>query len=252
MGSKQYLYEMTRPEVEAALVRGVDTAVCTFGSTEQHGLHLPMGTDSLWGEVLGQRVTEALGNALQVPGLRIGCSDHHMDFAGSLTLREETFFQIVQDICHSLARHDFKRIVLLPTHGGNFRPIGKAAALIQPQLPGVKLVAYSDLAAFVEAVYAVGEAAGIAAERVGAHAGEHETSMILALRPDLVAMSQAEAGFVGDHLGLATTIFEKGFREVTENGVLGDPREATAELGERYMQAMTQLLVDFINQASAN
>ena len=95
----------------------------------------------------------------------------------------------------------------------------------------------------------MGEAAGIAAERVGAHAGEHETSMILALRPELVNMSQAEPGFIGNHLGLAATIFEKGFKAVTANGVLGDPRPATAELGERYLQVMTQLMLDFINQA---
>ena len=137
--------------------------------------------------------------------------------------------------------------MLIPTHGGNFRPIGKAAELIQPQLPDVKLVAYSDLVAFVEAVYAVGEAAGIAAERVGAHAGEHETSMILALRPELVDMTQAEPGFVGDHLSLTATIFEGGFKAASENGVLGDPREATAELGERYLQVMTQLMVEFVN-----
>lgn len=240
---------MTRPEMEAVLASGVDTAVATFGSTEQHGLHLPLGTDSIWGEELGRRVTEALGSAVQVPGLRLGCSEHHMDFAGSLTLSEATFIQVVSETCHSLARHGFKRIVLIPTHGGNFRPIGKVAALIQPQLPQVKVVAYSDLAAFVEAVYAVGEAAGIAAERVGAHAGEHETSMILALRPELVAMNQAEPGFIGDHLSLAATIFEKGFRAVTVNGVLGDPREATAELGERYLRAMTQLIVAFVNEA---
>ncbi len=228
----------------------MDTAVCTFGSTEQHGLHLPMGTDSLWGEALGGRITDALGNALQVPGLRIGCSKHHMDFAGSLTLTEETFIRVVSETCHSLAHHGFKRIVLIPTHGGNFGPVGKAGVMIQNQLPDVKIVAYSDLAAFVKAVYKVGEAAGISSERVGAHAGEHETSVILALRPDLVHMDKAEAGFVGDHLKLAATIFEGGFKAASENGVLGDPREATAVLGEKYLDAMTQLMVDYIKAQS--
>ena len=84
MAQKTYLFEMTRPEIETALAAGRNTAVATFGATEQHGLHLPMGTDSLWGEELGTRVTQTLGDALQVPGVRIGRSEHHMDFAGSL------------------------------------------------------------------------------------------------------------------------------------------------------------------------
>jgi creatinine amidohydrolase len=246
MSQKYSLFEMTRPEVEQALNNGVDTAVATFGSTEQHGLHLPLGADSMWGEVLGARVAQALGKALQAPGVRIGCSEHHMAFAGSLTLSEETFIQVVSDICHSLARHGFRRIVLLPTHGGNFKPIGKAAAIIQPQLPKVQLIAFSDLMALMEVIYKVGQAHNIPPERIGAHAGENETSMILALRPELVDMSVAEPGFVGDHLSLAPTIMEQGLKGVTENGVLGDPREATAALGELYLQALTEMIVEFV------
>ncbi len=246
MTQKYNLFEMTRPEIEQAVASGVDTAVATFGSTEQHGLHLPMGTDSLWGEDLGGRVTRTLGNALQVPGVRVGCSEHHMDFAGSLTFSEETFIQVVSDICHSLARHGFKRIVLIPTHGGNFQPIGKAAAIIQPQLSEVELIAFSDLFAFMDVVFEIGQTVGISSDRVGAHAGENETSMILALRPDLVHMDVAAPGFVGDHLSLAPTIIQEGFKGVTENGVLGDPREATADLGERYLQALTDLIVGFV------
>ena len=251
MTRKYFLFEMTRPEIEQALADGVDTAVATFGSTEQHGLHLPMGTDSLWGEDLGGRVTHALGNALQVPGLRIGCSEHHMAFAGSLTLSEETFIQVVSDTCHSLARHGFRRIVLIPTHGGNFQPIGKAAEVIQPQLPDVKLIAFSDLFAFMDVIFDVGQSRGIPSERVGAHAGENETSMILAVRPDLVHMDVAEPGFVGDHLSLAPTIIRDGFKGVTENGVLGDPREGTADLGESYLQALTAKIIEFVRQAEA-
>ena len=249
MTKKHQLFEMTRPEIEQALAAGYDTAVATFGSTEQHGLHLPMGTDSIWGEVLGARVTAALGKALQVPGVRIGCSEHHMDFAGSLTFSNETFTQVVSDICHSLARHGFRQIVLIPTHGGNFGPIGQAAEIIRPQLPNVKLIAFSDLVKFVEVIFAIGQAHNISPEHAGAHAGENETSMILALRPDLVDMDQAEPGFVGDHLSLAPTIMTDGFKGVTENGVLGDPREAKAEVGEAYLQAMTDLIVDFVRQA---
>ena len=77
---KRNLFEMSRPEVEQAIAAGVDTVVVPFGSTEQHGLHLPLGTDTILGEALGDRVVGAMGNALLAPGIPIGCSKHHMDF----------------------------------------------------------------------------------------------------------------------------------------------------------------------------
>jgi creatinine amidohydrolase len=82
MMQKRNLSEMTRPEVEQAIAEGIDTVIFTLGSTEQHGLHLPLGTDAMIGDILGDRVAFALGNALVAPGLRIGCFEHHMDFAG--------------------------------------------------------------------------------------------------------------------------------------------------------------------------
>jgi creatinine amidohydrolase len=248
MTKKNKLHEMTRPEVETALASGIDTAVATFGATEQHGLHLPLATDFLWGEEIGFRVAKELGNAVQIPGLRIGCSEHHMDFAGSLTLSLDTFIAVVSDTCHSLARHGFKNIVLLPTHGGNFNPIGKAAQQIRPQLPHTNIIAYSNLMPFMDAMFAVAKQYGFSPAHTGAHAGENETSMILALRPDLVHMDKAEAGYVGDHLALADSIMRDGFKGVTKNGVLGDPTGARADIGEAYLQAITNLFVAYVGQ----
>jgi creatinine amidohydrolase len=237
---------MTRPEVEQAVADGVDTVIATFGSTEQHGLHLPLGTDAIWGEALGERVARSLGNALLAPVLPIGCSEHHMDFAGSLTLGQETFIQVVADICRSLAHHGFGHIVLIPTHGGNFAPLAKAVATIRPDLPGVNLIAFTDLMVFMDEIFRVGKARKVTPEQAGAHSGEFETSLMLTVRPDLVAINKARAGYVGDQLSIAPIVFEKGFRAVTQNGVLGDPRDASAENGEAYMAAMTDLLVGFI------
>lgn len=243
---KYRLFEMTRPEVEQAIAAGVDTVVATFGSTEQHGLHLPLGTDSLWGEELGDRVARALGNALVAPGVRIGCSEHHMSFAGSLTLREETFAQVVADVCRSLAHHGFRHLVLIPTHGGNFAPLARAVAAIRPELPDTNLIAFTDLMAFMDEVFKVGAAHGVTPEQAGGHAGEHETSLMLAVRPDLVAMADAQPGYVGDQLSVAPIVFQHGFRAVTENGVLGDPRGASGRNGEDYLAAMTEMVVRFV------
>jgi len=242
------IFDLTRPEIEAVLASGVDTAVATFGSTEQHGLHLPMGTDSIWGEELGARVTQGLGNALQVPGLRIGCSEHHMEFVGSLTLSLETFCAVVEDTCASLVRHGFQHIVLLPTHGGNFQPIKQVAEQIRAKFPQTNIIDYSDVFAFMDVLFTVGARYGFTPEYSGGHAGENETSIILALRPELVNMDVAEAGFIGPMTGTFEKIMAEGFKAVTENGVLGNPNGARADIGEAYLDAITEDVIRFVKE----
>ena len=249
---KRNLFEMTRPEVERAIASGIDTVVVPFGSTEQHGLHLPLGTDAILGEAMGDRLARALGNALLAPGLTIGCSKHHMDFAGSLTLKKETFIEVVADLCRSLAHHGFDHIALIPTHGGNFAPLAKAVKAIQPELPGVNLIAFTDLMGFMDEIFRVGKTLEVTPEQAGGHSGEFETSLMLSVRPDLVAMDKAQPGYVGDQLKIAAVVFEKGFRAATENGVLGDPSDASAANGEAYLAALTDLLVGFIKAHKPN
>jgi len=246
------LFEMTRPEVEQAIAAGADTVVVPLGSTEQHGLHLPLGTDAILGAAMGDRVARALGNALLAPAITIGCSEHHMDFAGSLTLRKETFSAVVADVCRSLAHHGFGHIALIPTHGGNFAPLAKAVKAIRPELSGVNLIAYTDLMGFMDEIFRVGKALEVTPEQAGGHSGEFETSLMLSVRPDLVAMDKAQPGYVGDQFSIAALVFEKGFRAATENGVLGDPSDASAANGEVYLAALTDLLVGFIEEHKHN
>jgi creatinine amidohydrolase len=155
---------------------------------------------------------------------------------------------VVADVCHSLANHGFRHIVLIPTHGGNFTPLAKATEAIRPELPETNLIAFTDLMAFMDDVFRVGKARGVTPEQAGGHAGEHETSLMLAIRPELVAMAEAQPGYVGDQLSIAPVVFEKGFKAVTENGVLGDPRGASTANGEAYLAAMTELVVRFVEE----
>jgi creatinine amidohydrolase len=111
------LAEMTSAQVRAAVAAGRATIVLPFGAVEQHGPHLPLDTDSVLGDQLGALLARRLA-ALCAPILRIGCSAHHLSFAGTLSLRPETLRMIVLDVVDSLAQHGFRRIVLLPTHGG--------------------------------------------------------------------------------------------------------------------------------------
>jgi creatinine amidohydrolase len=111
------LDEMSWPEVEAELAAGRDTVVIAFGATEQHGPHMPLATDALIGDHLARLVAEQLG-AFVAPTVRIGCSEHHLEFPGTLSISEPTFHALVADLVRSLARGGFRRVVLLPTHGG--------------------------------------------------------------------------------------------------------------------------------------
>jgi creatinine amidohydrolase/Fe(II)-dependent formamide hydrolase-like protein len=101
--------------------------VVPFGAVEQHGAHLPLDTDAVLADRLGPLLAERL-DGLCAPTMRIGCSQHHLAFPGTLSLRRETLQRAVHDLIDSLARHGFRRIVLFATHGGNEGPLQDAAA----------------------------------------------------------------------------------------------------------------------------
>jgi creatinine amidohydrolase len=233
-GGGLLLAEMTSPQVRAAVAEGRSTIVVPFGALEQHGPHLPLDTDSVLGDQLGALLARRLG-ALCAPTLRIGCSAHHLAFAGTLSLRPETLRMIVHDVVHSLAEHGFRRIILLPTHGGNEQPLAQAAA--QSRRDGVTVVVPS-LRLAVAALLADAQARGAPVGDAGGHAGELETSLMLALAPHLVTTASMEPGYTGP-LDEATTrlLFDKGIAALSANGVVGDPRGATPDAGRAYIAA---------------
>ena len=233
------LEEMSWPEVERALDEGRTTAVVAVGAVEQHGPHLPLLVDAARGDRLARDVAVLLGNALVAPTIRIGCSDHHMAFPGTLSLRRHTLEAICTDYTVSLARHGFRRVCFVPSHGGNFGPLAEMLSDLRAAVaPGCRVDAYTDLVGFIdiwrEAVQRV--APGLE-ERVGGHADVAESSEMLCIRPDLVRPDGAEAGHVArfDH-ELMERIFEEGFRAVTPNGILGDARGLSPEIGEACLR----------------
>ena len=116
-----YLDRMTWPETAKHIRNGRETVIVPFGSTEQHGRQLPLGTDSVIGDEVGLRLADQL-NAFIAPTLRFGCSEHHMAFAGTISIAEDTFQKLVVDVIKSLCKHGFKRIILLPAHGVRLVP----------------------------------------------------------------------------------------------------------------------------------
>ncbi len=242
------LEEMTWPEVQREIAAGRDTVVVPFGAVEQHGPHLPLGTDAIFGDEVGELVADRLG-AFIAPTVRIGCSSHHLSFAGTISLEDETFYQVVRDVVRTLARHGFRRLVLLPTHGGNFRPLGEAVNRMGPQ-EGVRIITFPDVSFLMSAILPVASSLGVTPAEGGIHAGEWETSMMLAFRPDLVRMAEAEVGYTGDLMGGIQKFFEEGVHAVSDNGVFGDPRRASAEAGRRYVDQIVDAVVKAVEASS--
>jgi creatinine amidohydrolase len=236
---------LTWAEVEAELQGGRDTVVIAFGATEQHSLHLPLATDALLGDHLARLVADRL-DAFVAPTVRVGCSSHHLDFAGTISLEEETFHAVVADHVRSFARTGFKRAVLLPTHGGNFGPLGAALAKLGP-VDGIAVQALTDVSALLELAQIGEREHGVPIAEGGLHAGEWETSMLLAIRPDLVHMDRGEPGFTGSLEEALQGVFS-GIETISKNGAIGDPTQSSAEHGQRYWDAVLELALAEIGE----
>jgi creatinine amidohydrolase len=241
--SALHLDRMTWPEISEQIKSGRRTVVVPFGSTEQHGRHLPLGTDSVIGDEVGRELAERL-NAFLAPTLRFGCSEHHLAFAGTISLAEDTFRKVVGDVIRSLCKHGFQRIILFPTHGGNFAPLRQACAEVGP-MEGVKILAFTDLEGLTKAAFHSSGNFGVDPVKSGAHAGEWETSVMLCLRPGLVNMEQAAEGYLGS-ISEVMVKFRSGLENLDQNGVLGDPRMGKAEAGKRYLKDIVEFLHQWV------
>jgi creatinine amidohydrolase/Fe(II)-dependent formamide hydrolase-like protein len=236
------LDQLAWPQVRAEIEAGRDTVVVALGATEQHGHHMPLATDALIGDHLARIVADRL-DAFLAPTLRVGCSEHHVGFAGTMSLSEQTFHEIIGDLVGSLLRGGFGRIVMLPTHGGNFAPL--AAAIEKLEKPArERVVALTDLGVLFEIAQLAEREYGVPLAEGGLHAGEWETSLMLAIHPELVAMDNAEAGFTGDLQEAVESMFAGGVASISENGAIGDPRSSSAERGERYWASIVELVLE--------
>jgi creatinine amidohydrolase/Fe(II)-dependent formamide hydrolase-like protein len=232
------LSQLSWPEVKAGIEGGRDTVVVAFGAFEQHGPHLPLETDVLLGDHLAWVVADRI-DAFVGPTVRIGCSDHHLAFPGTLSLSDDTFGEVVGDIVRSLARGGFRRVILLASHGGNFRPLAAAMEKLGP-VDSLKVQALTDPAPLFGVAQIGADEFGVPLGEGGIHSGEWETSMLMAIHPELVHLERAEPGYTGDPNEAFGKIFTAGTDSLSKNGVIGDPRRASVEHGKRYWEAVTQ------------
>jgi creatinine amidohydrolase len=242
---KVKLEEMTWREIKEALKKGKKTIIVPIGSIEQHGPHLPTGTDSYTGDILGERIARKLSDALVAPTIRLGCSRHHIEFPGTITLTPETLMRTIKEVCASLARHGFKNIVLMPTHGGNFAPVNAVAPEIARELK-VNLVVIADLKELIETMAKTMQAFNVTQAQAGAHSGAAETSLMLACHENLVRRDLIRTGYLGEYT--TPTILSKGIKTYSPIGVLGDPEKASREAGEKIINRLVETYVQKIKK----
>ncbi|MBV8196612.1 MAG: creatininase family protein [Candidatus Eremiobacteraeota bacterium] len=255
MAHKYRYGEMTWPEVREAAERGC-VAIVPIATLEDHGLHLPIDTDLLLCasvcELAGARAAD---RAVVVPAINHGYSPHHLDFPGALTIGPHTLIDYGLDLCKSLAHHGFKRVLIVNGHGSNtpFAEIiarlctvdtdALAAAVNYWAAPGVREVAERLRES----------------EPVGGmnHACEFETSLYLALRPELVQMQRAVAelghrpskNYWTDLIaGDGPLAMMEHWSALSDSGVMGDPTKATPEKGRALLEAAVSGIVELIDE----
>jgi creatinine amidohydrolase len=230
-----FIERLTWPDVEARIAGGARRAIVCAASSEQHGPQLPEATDALIGAATAERLARRLGDALVAPVIRPGCSEHHMAFAGSLTISAAMLMDILDAYVDGLRRHGFDGFVVFSSHGGNF-PVLEEWNRTRPK-PGAVVI--SDLRAFSEVLLAVARRHGRQDGDL-VHAEYCETSIMLALHPELVHPELSEPGYMG---GLVPDdLFRQGMRAFSANGVLGNPVGAEAGVGEELLEALADWL----------
>jgi creatinine amidohydrolase len=237
--SERRLLRLTGYGLEAG---GFDKAVLAVGSTESHGLHLPHGTDTLVATHIAETVAERVEGLLVLPGLPYGMSAHYSSFPVAVSLSTETLIHVLKDVLASLLKHGIRRLLIVNGHDGNISGIEAATREFRTEHPEMRIAVLE--AWWVTAGELVPEGTFEVWDGLG-HGGEGETSMMLAVAPELVDMDRAR-GVVPE---LPAHVEVKWrFEELTPYAVTGDPTKATVEKGKLMRDALVDLLVDFIHE----
>jgi creatinine amidohydrolase/Fe(II)-dependent formamide hydrolase-like protein len=220
------LEELTWTELRDRIAGGATTVLIPIGGTEQSGPHMALGKHNMRVKALAARIAERLGNALVAPVIAyvpegaVEPPTQHMRFSGTISIPEAAFEATLEGAARSLRQHGLREVVFLGDHGGYRASIERVAAKLDREWarakPAARALALPEYyrAADADFVHAL-KARGFSSEEIGSHAGLADTALTLALDPTLVRMDVAAARARGPQ----------------GDGVAGDPRRATAELG---------------------
>jgi creatinine amidohydrolase len=225
------------PDIRKSVKKGHKRAIVPVGSLEQHGSHLPVATDAILAEEIAKRVS-MLVDAFVLPCVYYGVSNEHKPLF-NVSLRNETFAAMISDICESLVGNGISRIILLNAHYGNDAALASTVQNVMDRVPKGTLI-YSLSYWLVH-------------NEIG-HADANETSLMLAIRPDLVNMKNAKGGSVkigslksDKKLVLSKiTVLPSSFPKLASYGVWGNPKNANSRKGRVMLDQISKRLANVI------
>ncbi len=244
---------LTAPQLNAMAARDA-IVIVPVGSTEQHGPHLPVMVDYRLATEVARRGAVKLAAAghpvLVTPTVWTGFAEHHMELGGTITLDYAAFYGVIRGIVRSLARDGFRRICVLNGHGGNIAPLVVAVSELTIELK-LPLVYFS----YWEIAEAATESILEYQDKI-LHACEGETSMMMAVEPDLIDRSRLHEakGPDQDRPEIEALVGKNVFRWQTLNarsrrGVIGNGAAGTPDKGERLLAAMSDRLAEVLGTA---
>ena len=186
MSPSRYFADLTQPEI-AAQLKSNPLVILPAGSVEQHGPHLPAGTDTLAANVIAHAVAERM-DGLVLPATPLGVTPMHMPFEATITLTPDTYMRVVTETCVSTAKHGAKYLMILNWHEGNIASLAIAAEALHRE-HGMTVLT-------VQACYVAEELYGHSCNGL-THGGEIEALAVLAHRPDLVHLDRID--YSSDH-----------------------------------------------------
>ena len=215
----------------------IDTVILPIGSLEQHGPHLPLDTDSYDARYIVEKAIERMDPPRPpvLPVIPYGVSDHHMSFPGTVTIRPEVLEDIIVDIGRSILQHGFFKLYIYNGHGGNESAIRTAAQKLKKETG--MLVVTDSFESFAP------EREKLVESKNDVHAGEFETSLVLAVREDMVderTIPEKEVEFPAPDMEFdhePEFNYTWNTHELTKTGVIGDATKATKEKGEKLWDA---------------
>lgn len=220
--------------------------VLPVGAFEQHSTHLPLCTDIIGAEFFARMAAKSLGAAL-LPTLPIGTSLEHSGFRGSVSLRPETFMQMVRDIADEIERQRFRVLLIINGHGGNFS-LGPVVRDINRRDRALKILLVNWYDFRDTSVISEGNV-----DKPDVHAGEMETSLMLALAPDLVGSQREDMpSQQGQEFPLSQSDLNTfGVGHFAPQGAVGCPSLATREKGEAVISAVEKRMIPYLQDRLA-